>query len=760
MVVADVGPDRTTCVGKLETFYGGYSYSTDENNPITSYSWNFGDGYTSTGVVANHKYTSPGDYTLRLTVSNGVSTDADTANVHVIDEPDECNACNAQLSVLKNVACVNDTIAISINGIEDCEDGRKVTFILDGPKLVDLCQVELMNGYAACVAKLPDTPGKYNIYAYLDDTELPVVSTIKINNIPSTYTQLYGPNGEPLEAPECTDKNPLRMWEDVKLVSLPLHFSFGQMAVNRWLFPSSSISCGRDTYRFFTYGVNCYGGTAPNGPDCNCSNCEDADYYCEASNTNNANLVRWLWQNNPPSDYKYYACDSSGNILENTCYHHQLDYSRECSDTFCEYDTHEVTRTTYSWKYSYDIVNYVSSDFEFIPMFMGYNQSPVGGDTDKFTGSCTGDNNCYTEVPICGDGVCDTQLGERCWNCPSDCNASADGQRPDFTGHCSWGKEYCSRCPTTDPTFSDPRGCVIEFKEWGDEASCDLMCNPFEGLTGTDEQYGIGDTIREKLDPSYLENFRCCKGNETWNAERGRCEVKRGIVVDRVDLEFKRVSSDWCCGQLFMGKNNFGAVNVTLHIHNAGDVAETVTVKANLGVGLGSRFTLFDIVLPEVKLINLALGGKLEGYGEEQTRTVTIGAHNDGEVSFIWKCVVTDKGDCYTVYDFGEHGETPFLMYTITVDDPQKQLYGDEADINGYYTPIDICTTNSGELHTNPCEFDKGTTLQPSGDNFNILCGGSWSDVSNCAASPNPLSGFVADCNPFDNCGCSIINWC
>jgi len=123
--------------------------------------------------------------------------------------------------------------------------------------------------------------------------------------------------------------------------------------------------------------------------------------------------------------------------------------------------------------------------------------------------------------------------------------------------------------------------------------------------------------------------------------------VKRGIVVDRVDLEFKRVSSDWCCGQLFMGKNNFGAVNVTLHIHNAGDVAETVTVKANLGVGLGSRFTLFDIVLPEVKLINLALGGKLEGYGEEQTRTVTIGAHNDGEVSFIWKCVVTDKGDFY-----------------------------------------------------------------------------------------------------------------
>lgn len=42
---------------------------------ITSYSWDFGDGSTGSGVVATHRFTAAGTYVVRLTVtnSNGVS---------------------------------------------------------------------------------------------------------------------------------------------------------------------------------------------------------------------------------------------------------------------------------------------------------------------------------------------------------------------------------------------------------------------------------------------------------------------------------------------------------------------------------------------------------------------------------------------------------------------------------------------------------------------------------------------------------------
>jgi PKD repeat protein len=75
-------------------------YDSSSNNP-TSWSWNFGDGQTSTQQNPVHMYTSPGSYTVSLTATNNagsntktrssfVSTDSPPSNQHVVNG--ECNS--------------------------------------------------------------------------------------------------------------------------------------------------------------------------------------------------------------------------------------------------------------------------------------------------------------------------------------------------------------------------------------------------------------------------------------------------------------------------------------------------------------------------------------------------------------------------------------------------------------------------------------------------------------------------------------------
>jgi PKD repeat protein len=60
------------------------SGSSDSDGTITSYYWEFGDGGTSTSANPSHTYTSPGNYTAVLTVTDdGGLTDSDNASVTV-----------------------------------------------------------------------------------------------------------------------------------------------------------------------------------------------------------------------------------------------------------------------------------------------------------------------------------------------------------------------------------------------------------------------------------------------------------------------------------------------------------------------------------------------------------------------------------------------------------------------------------------------------------------------------------------------------
>ncbi len=54
---------------------------------ITSYGWEFGDGSTGSGAVVSHTYAHAGDYTAKLTVSDGRTTSSSTTAVHVAPAP-------------------------------------------------------------------------------------------------------------------------------------------------------------------------------------------------------------------------------------------------------------------------------------------------------------------------------------------------------------------------------------------------------------------------------------------------------------------------------------------------------------------------------------------------------------------------------------------------------------------------------------------------------------------------------------------------
>jgi len=70
-----------TCSGLACSFDG--STSTDDNG-ISSYAWNFGDGQTGSGATVNHTYGSASTYTVSLTVRDTANqTDVETKSVTV-----------------------------------------------------------------------------------------------------------------------------------------------------------------------------------------------------------------------------------------------------------------------------------------------------------------------------------------------------------------------------------------------------------------------------------------------------------------------------------------------------------------------------------------------------------------------------------------------------------------------------------------------------------------------------------------------------
>lgn len=75
--------NTTSGVAPLDVIFSGSS-STDDNNDIVSYDWDFGNGDTASGETPSYTYTNPGSYTVTLTVTDGGGlTDTDTLLIDV-----------------------------------------------------------------------------------------------------------------------------------------------------------------------------------------------------------------------------------------------------------------------------------------------------------------------------------------------------------------------------------------------------------------------------------------------------------------------------------------------------------------------------------------------------------------------------------------------------------------------------------------------------------------------------------------------------
>jgi len=83
-VLSTSGPDELQ-TGESGTFEASVNEDVDEDG--LSYTWNFGDGSTGSGLLASHSYSSAGEYQVVFTAQNDGGTARDTMMVNVVRPP-------------------------------------------------------------------------------------------------------------------------------------------------------------------------------------------------------------------------------------------------------------------------------------------------------------------------------------------------------------------------------------------------------------------------------------------------------------------------------------------------------------------------------------------------------------------------------------------------------------------------------------------------------------------------------------------------
>jgi PKD repeat protein len=128
------GANITTCVGES---MGLAVYQNNSCGCINGlqYSWDFGDGYTTTGTSATHNYASAGNYTITVTASSSTSgvciPETFTATVAV--NSNCCSPGNVSINAFSTHSklgpyCISDPIHCNINGGNCWFDPLNTTF--------------------------------------------------------------------------------------------------------------------------------------------------------------------------------------------------------------------------------------------------------------------------------------------------------------------------------------------------------------------------------------------------------------------------------------------------------------------------------------------------------------------------------------------------------------------------------------------------------------------------------------------------------
>ncbi len=83
--IAEINPVPVTTFGQVTAFDG--SGSIDSDGTIASYTWDFGDGNTGAGVMANHTYVAAGTYQVTLIVTDDDGATDSAATTATVNAP-------------------------------------------------------------------------------------------------------------------------------------------------------------------------------------------------------------------------------------------------------------------------------------------------------------------------------------------------------------------------------------------------------------------------------------------------------------------------------------------------------------------------------------------------------------------------------------------------------------------------------------------------------------------------------------------------
>ncbi len=128
--------------GETYRFDAGASHDPD-GAPLT-YTWSFGDGSTASGAVVTHPFESSGSYTVKLTVTDGISTASTSQALDVNFPPDPVIADESDgLEMVLNASGTTDaegdpiTYTWHVDG-EPVANGSVLAFEATGPRVYDV----------------------------------------------------------------------------------------------------------------------------------------------------------------------------------------------------------------------------------------------------------------------------------------------------------------------------------------------------------------------------------------------------------------------------------------------------------------------------------------------------------------------------------------------------------------------------------------------------------------------------------------------
>lgn len=668
---------------------------------------------------------------------------------------------NTVITLSQSRACGNDAVGIYISNLPDC-NGYNLTvtnYTSYGPILCP--PMEIKGGQAACYFKAPDeVVENREIWANVLNLDGHIINgksaLINLTKRP-VFKQCFDKFGALIQNggcnDSCTDNPTLQKWQNVSAISLPMHFTFGLYETAGTAYNSLNIIKDNavvhsvlnvDNNQSYKV-INCGPITSAN---CHCTTCE------QTSNgklwTSNDEVLKNVF-GSPPSWTGVYQCsgntyappnifNSTGQPIVTAPGATDYPYNESgCKGPLgCSFETHTMIRYQYEWNMSYDLITTAYSKTDYVPMFVGYNQTEAdsSGVGQAVSGGCTGNNLCYTEVPLCGDGKCDVTGGENCNTCPVDCFKTASTTNPKENGDCI--ANGCTSCLSSDTKFADARGCVLNYKKEGDDCDCKDQCKEQDK-----ELQCTWDTAQgTKLAP----RGKCCPTNEVWNGTD--CIMYRQIVLTDVKFEFKSVKESptmstsvikaICCD---VGADQTW-VKVTYTFLNKGILPETIKVTSYFDEETQSR-GLWG---------NNGWGGT--AYADEHDVTIPGGGINTKTVSFHKCCVRTSGAMCNKVhngvnYDFTEKpsgNNAPSLTIQFKSTTPDLHFKYDKLGKLNLQAVICDTTTRACLKTDEDGPNPSGLPITFSNGNYGAVCGGR--DFGWGGKVPNPFL-LVTCCDPF-----------